>query len=207
MSAKLASWRKAWNELGAAATEDGLHQELVACWSETHRHYHTLQHLGECLARFEEVHDQAQRPGEVALALWFHDAIYEPARDDNEARSAEWARTSVLQAGLSASVADRVHALVMATRHDVPPQSADAQLLVDVDLAILGAPPQRFDEFDQQVRAEYAHVPDEQFRLGRRRILSGFLSRPRIYGTDYFHSRLDAPARENLERAVARLSV
>jgi predicted metal-dependent HD superfamily phosphohydrolase len=206
MSTSLASWLRTWQELGAPVTDEGLYNRLIACWSEKHRHYHTLKHLGECLARFAAVRGDAQRPAEVELALWFHDAFYDPRRDDNELLSANWARSSVLQAGLPPDVADRVHALVMATRHDAVPGDSDAQLLVDVDLSILGATPERFDEFDEQIRAEYAHVPDEAFRQGRGNVLNGFLARPRLYGTAYFHALLERQARDNLQRALARLA-
>lgn len=202
---RLERWRRSWRELGQPAADEALFHRLVACWSEGHRHYHTLQHLYECLDLFEEVRGTAQRPGEIELALWFHDAVYHPRRDDNEERSAEWARASVLEAGLPSATADRLHALVMATRHEAVPQDPDAQLLVDVDLAILGSDPQRFDESDGQIRLEYAHVPEDEFRAGRRRVLGEFLARPRLYSTGYFHSRFEQQARANLTRALARL--
>lgn len=200
------TWQDIWHELGAASGDEALHERLKACWSEPHRHYHTLQHLGECLSHFKAVRHLATHPGEVALALWFHDAHYDPARSDNEQRSAEWARDSVLAAGLPMDVANRVHGLVMMTRHEVAVATdIDSQLLVDIDLSILGAGAGRFDDSDLQIRREYAHVPEDQYREGRRRILGGFLARPRLYHTDYFHDRLEERARDNLERALARL--
>ncbi|MGZ5786919.1 MAG: HD domain-containing protein [Ramlibacter sp.] len=205
MSIDFASWRQAWQDAGAAQADEGLHRGVIACWSEPHRHYHTLQHLGECLALFGETREMAGRPGEVALGLWFHDAFYEPRRDDNESRSADWARSCIVKAGAGVEAADRVHALIMQTRHQAAPQGADAQLLVDIDLSILGATAQRFDESDLQVRAEYSHVADAAYREGRRAILQGFLARPRLYSTDYFRSRFEERARENLHRALARL--
>jgi len=205
MSTSLGAWRQTWQELGAPARDEGLYDRLITCWSEAHRHYHTLQHLRECLVQFAPVRGDARRPAEVELALWFHDAVYDPRRADNELLSAKWAHSSVLQAGLTLDVANRVHALVIATRHDAVPEDADAQLLVDVDLSILGATPERFDEYDEQVREEYAHVPDEAFRQGRRRILSDFLARPRMYSTEHFHATLEPRARDNLQRALARL--
>ncbi len=204
MSTGVADWRRTWRELGAPAGDDALHEQLIARWSEPHRHYHTLRHLRECLENFDKVRSLAQRPAEIELALWFHDAYYDPARNDNEARSAEWAHASSLQAGLAAEVAARIQALVMATRHEAAPEDADAKLLVDVDLAILGASAPRFDEYERQVRAEYAHVPDERFRQGRREILGGFLARPRIYSTAHFHDALEERARGNLRRARRR---
>lgn len=202
---RLAGWRRSWRELGGADIDDALYRRLVDCWSEKHRHYHTMQHLGECLDLFEKVHHTARRPAEIELALWFHDVFYDPRRDDNEERSAQWARECALQAGLPAETADRLHSLVMATRHEAVPEDADAQLLVDVDLAILGSDAARFDESDAQIRLEYAHVPEDEYRAGRRRVLGEFLARPRLYSTDYFYSRYELPARENLSRTLARL--
>lgn len=197
------SWQRAWRGVGAAG--DGLAwcERLLACYQEPHRHYHTLQHLGECLAAFDQARALAPHPDEIALALWFHDAIYDVKRSDNEARSADWAREALLDAEVECAVADRVHALIMATRHDAVPADADAQLLVDIDLGILGADTARFAEYEAQIRREYAFVPGWLFRRKRRAILQGFLERPRLYTTPYFHDRLETRARENLARAVA----
>lgn len=202
---RLDRWQRSWRELGRPAADETLFRRLVDCWSEPHRHYHTPQHLSECLDLFERVRRNARRPAEIELALWFHDAFYDPTRNDNEERSARWARDSMLEAGLPAETADRLHALVMATRHEAAPEDADAQLLVDVDLAILGSDAKRFDESDEQIRREYAHVPEDEYRAGRRRVLGEFLARPRLYSTDYFYSRYERQARENLARTLARL--
>lgn len=204
MSVTQASWLGLWRQLGAAAPE-AVFAQLVAAYSEPHRHYHTLQHLRECLALFEQARDLAQRHGEIGLALWFHDAVYDVHRADNEQRSADWASRCARQAGLADDAARRIQALVMATRHNAPAEGTDQQLLVDVDLAILGADAGRFDEYEAQVRREYAHVPEAQFRERRRRILEGFLARPRIYATPAFFASHEQAARDNLRRSIARL--
>lgn len=206
MSVTLSSWQRMWGELGAREVNGGLMNQLAAAYSEPHRHYHTLQHLRECLAHWDAAASLARRPAEVELALWFHDAVYDPQRTDNEERSAAWARASVLAAGCEEAVAQRVHDLVMATRmHEAPDDDPDTQLLLDIDLAILGAAPARFAEYERQVRAEYAHVPDAVFRAGRARILAGFLARERLYATQAFHDALEERARANLQRSVAGL--
>ncbi|MDB5860912.1 MAG: N-methyl-D-aspartate receptor subunit [Ramlibacter sp.] len=204
MNVTLASWQRLWGELGATVVNGGLMNQLVAAYSERQRHYHTLQHLRECLAQFDAAAMLAHRPAEVELALWFHDAVYDPQRKDNEERSADWARASVLAAGCGAEAAERVAALVLATRsHEAQADDADAALLLDIDLAILAAAPGRFAEYERQVRAEYAHVPEAEFRAGRARVLRGFLERDRIYLTDVFHDALEARARDNLRRSLA----
>jgi predicted metal-dependent HD superfamily phosphohydrolase len=203
MNLTLDSWQRLWSELGATVVNGGLMNQLVAAYSERQRHYHTLQHLRECLAQFDAASMLARRPAEVELALWFHDAVYDPQRHDNEERSADWARASVLAAGCAEDVAERVAALVLATRsHSAPADDPDAALLLDVDLAILAAAPARFAEYERQIRAEYAHVPEEAFRARRAQVLQGFLERERIYVTDAFHDALEARARENLQQSL-----
>ncbi|HET6827933.1 MAG TPA: N-methyl-D-aspartate receptor NMDAR2C subunit, partial [Ramlibacter sp.] len=194
MSVTLAGWQRMWEELGAQGSQQALFNQLIAAYSERHRHYHTLQHLRECLQSFEAARTRAQRPAEVELALWFHDAVYDVHRDDNEERSAEWAAMAVRNAGLQDAVAQRVHALVIATKHKALPVDPDAQVLVDVDLAILGAAQERFDESDMQIRREFAHVPEAEFRTGRCAVLRCFLERPRLYTTEAFHQALEERA-------------
>jgi predicted metal-dependent HD superfamily phosphohydrolase len=205
MTTSPASWQRLWREFGADPVPGGLYNQLVGAYSEQHRHYHTLQHLRDCLAHLDAAASLAQRPGEVELALWFHDAIYDPTRADNEERSAEWAWRSILAAGLAEDVAQRVQAMVLATKGHEAGDDADTRLLLDIDLAILGSAPARFDEFGEQVRAEYAHVPEPEFRARRARVLAGFLARPRIYATAPFHDALEHRARENLTRTIAAL--
>jgi predicted metal-dependent HD superfamily phosphohydrolase len=95
----------------------------------------------------------------------------------------------------------------MATRsHNVGDEDPDARLLVDIDLAILGSAPARFDEYERQVRREYGHVSDENWRVGRARVLQSFLARPRIYATDAYRDALESRARDNLSRSLAALS-
>ncbi|MBE7368803.1 HD domain-containing protein [Ramlibacter pallidus] len=205
MNVTLQSWRRLWGELGAQQADGGLLNQLVAAYSEQHRRYHTLQHLRECLAHFEAASMLARRPAEIELALWFHDAVYDPQRGDNEQRSADWAHRSIIAAGCGEAPAQRVAAMVRATQGHAASADPDTQLLLDVDLAVLGAAPARFSEFEAQVRAEYAHVPDDAFRAGRARVLQGFLERSRIYGTVAFHDALEGRARANLGQALSRL--
>lgn len=201
--ASIDSFSCAWRCVGAAGDAAAVASQLLAAYAEPQRKYHTQQHLGECLALWAPLRHLAGRPDEIELALWFHDAVYELQGHENEAKSAGWARSALLAAGASAAVAQRVHDLVMATCHAAMPQQVDEQLLVDVDLAILGAQQARFAEYESQIRAEYAHVPGDLFESKRREILQGFLDRPRIYGSPHFQSLLEMRARSNLQRAVS----
>ena len=198
------TWHEAWRDLGVAANEFGF-RRLVDRYNEAHRRYHTTQHLSECLALWRGSRSLASRPGEVAIALWFHDAVYDTKRQDNEERSADLAREAAALAGLPADVGDRLRALIMATRHDGVATDGDMQLLVDIDLSILGADAARFDEYERQVREEYGWVPSIMFRRTRRGILEQFLQRPRIFQTAAFYATRETPARQNLKRSVMQL--
>lgn len=198
-------WQSVWRQLGAPESDDELFQRLVVCYLEPHRKYHTMQHLEECFAHLENVRSLAEQPGEVELALWFHDAIYNTRKKDNEERSAEWARESVLAAGLTNDRANRIYELVMATMHDAIPVGRDAEVLVDIDLAILGSDVARFDEYEVQVREEYSWVPEPLYRAARSKVLQGFANRPHIYSTEYFRTKYETRAHENIVRSLARL--
>lgn len=199
-------WQSVWRGLGASTASEELYQRLVACYSEPHRSYHTVQHLEECLRHLEGVSALADHADEVELALWFHDAIYDTTRKDNEKRSAEWARESVVAGGVSREKADRIYELILATTHNAVPAGTDAEVLVDIDLGILGADAARFDDYEVQVREEYAWVPESLYRAARRKVLEGFLSREWIYSTPPFRSKHEARARENIARSLARLT-
>lgn len=199
------SWTRAWQALGASGDGHGLMNRLLAAYGEPQRKYHTLQHLGECLSLFERCRQLAQHPAEVEMALWFHDAVYDIRGKDNEARSAAWAQAELKAAGVAAEVVDRVAGHIMATCHAALPEGADQQLLVDIDLAILGAPGARFIEYEGQVRAEYEWVPGWLFRRKRRDILKEFLARQPIYNTPLIRDERESQARENLAYSVAQL--
>ena len=206
-----ASWNAAWSALGRRAPA-GLQAELMTAWAEPHRHYHDQRHLRECLALWARWRSQCERAGEVAVALWFHDAVYDPRAPQagsNELNSAAWAARSLIHAGLPSETAQRVHDLVMATQHDAPAalsSDADAQLLVDIDLSILGSPPERFERYDQDVRKEYAWVPGLRYRTKRAQVLQGFLERPRLYHGEAAVDLLECQARINLAAALSRLA-
>ena len=199
-------WLELWQRLGAPRHADGALADAYAAlstrYAETHRRYHTAQHIHECLAHFDCARTLCEHESEVELALWFHDAIYEPRAQDNEAQSAAWALRVMFDAGIGAQAGERVRAMIMKTCHDALPETADEQLLVDIDLAILGADDARFDEYEHQVRAEYGWVPEFLFRRTRKKILQGFLARPSLYATAHFKNQLEKKARANLARSI-----
>lgn len=200
------SWSRCWSALGAKGEGWPLRDRLLAAYAEPQRRYHTLQHLGECLTLFDRHQTLAGRAAEVEMALWFHDAVYDVRGRDNEARSAAWARSELEAAGVNPASLARIDALIMATCHRALPVGTDQQLLVDIDLAILGAPPARFQEYEAQVRAEYAWVPRWVYRRKRREVLQEFLAREPIYSLPALRAELEAQARDNLAHSIRQLA-
>lgn len=183
-----------------------VYDALTRAYTQKHRHYHTEEHIRHCLAEFDKVRSIAEHPAEIELALWFHDAIYKTRASDNEEKSAAWALGFLDKNDAHTSVRDRVYDLIMATEHDAPAATPDAQLLIDVDLAILGADVTTYERFEENVRKEYRWVPGPMFRPARTRILQSFLDRERIYATAPFHDRLETAARKNLSNALRALA-
>ena len=174
----------------------------MALYSETHRHYHNLQHLSECLAEFDWAKAIACDPIVLELAIWFHDGIYKPRASDNEERSADLAQEYLAE---RSELAQAVATLVLATKTHVPTGHPDAALLIDIDLAILGQPQARFDEYERQIREEYSWVPKIIFKPKRAAILKGFLDRARLYQTEAFFKKYEQTARANLARSLGSL--
>ncbi len=196
----------AWREVGAEGDGAGQLADLTSRYAEPHRQYHTLQHIATVLDALHNHRAELEYPEEATLAAWYHDAVQDPLANDNEARSAELARTHLLAAHAPIDATARIHAMILDTRHAGPATSPDGMMVADADLAIFAAPAIAFDAYDVAIRQEYAAVPDAIYRTARRQILQGFLDRPFIYQTAAFRRQCEATARANLERAVLRLS-
>lgn len=198
-------WAKLWRKI--AAKDDGLsvYQELVALYSEPHRHCHNLSHVGECLNEFDAARDLAQQPLAVELAIWFHDAIYDTHAMDNEEKSAELAKAQILAATQDIDVLASTFALVLATKTHDPLRHPDAPLLVDIDLSILGKPEPRFWEYEAQIRREYDWVPEAIYGAKRAEILERFLARERVFCTKHFFDQYEQQTRANLDASIQKL--
>jgi predicted metal-dependent HD superfamily phosphohydrolase len=180
---------------------DALFDDLCARYSEPNRHYHTLVHLEALFAALDPF--TLTDPRSVHLAAWYHDAIYDTARADNEERSAALAHEAL--AGLIDSA--RVEHMILATKsHTVPPADADEALFLDADFSILGAPAPRYAAYAAEVRAEYGWLTDEGWRAGRLAFLTKAAATPRLFHTDDFETRLGAQARTNIAWEMAELA-
>ena len=182
-----------------------LGEQLGRAYAEPGRYYHTIRHVDDVLCTLYSLAELPEPAQE--LAVWFHDAVYDPRNPDNEERSAVWAVEALTRLGLSTPLVERVGDLILLTKtHEPPPDDAEAQQFLDADLAVLGAAPATYKTYADGIRREYAWVADADYRRGRRAVLHRFLARPRIYATDWMYRLREAKARSNLAAEIAELS-
>ncbi|MGO4834191.1 hypothetical protein AB4144_18175, partial [Rhizobiaceae sp. 2RAB30] len=161
--------------------DEALKTELRALYGGDDRHYHGLAHIEELLRLADKHRAALADPEAVVAAIWFHDAIYDSRRKDNEEKSAALAADR-LAGRVDPDRLRRITDMIEATaRHVVPDTGdeaarSDAALFLDMDLSILGAPAEIFDAYEQAVRLEYAWVDDANWRTGRGAVLQSFLS-------------------------------
>jgi predicted metal-dependent HD superfamily phosphohydrolase len=189
----LRRWLELAQGVGLRGDVSGAGHDLLAYYGERHRRYHGLTHLTACLDLLDEVGNLADDPHLAGLALWFHDAIYEVGATDNEARSAALADGLLKSLGLANAKCATVARTILATDHRTLPQIADARLVCDIDLSILGSRPAEYDRYARDIEAE-AGLPPREFRQRRADFLRGMLARPRLFHTEPLRTRFEASA-------------
>jgi predicted metal-dependent HD superfamily phosphohydrolase len=181
--------------------------EIVRLYSSPGRHYHTLDHLADVLRLIEDLHPLAGDPDAVRFAAWFHDAVYDPRAADNEEQSADLAVDRLRRLRVPGETVTAARRLILLTkRHHAQPEDRDGHVLLDADLAILGAGDADYRCYARQIRQEYAWVPEAAYREGRAAVLRRFLERPRLYFTEPMHSSREEQARRNLRAEITMLT-
>ena len=170
-------------------------QQVRGHYNETHRRYHTLEHIAHCLNELDGARHLTNEADVIELGIWFHDVIYAAGDADcNEARSAELLRT--LARGLMPDdIAARLEALILATTHAGPEDDAAVQIMVDIDLSSIGLAWTVFLENSKAIQHEQQLPPEAEDAF-----LTTLERREQIYHTDHFHSRLESSARQNIAR-------
>ena len=195
----VAAWRRCHAGDGAR-DGDAVFAEVAGRYAEPARHYHTLEHIDDCLARLDDVADLVDDPDAVEIAIWFHDVVFTPGARDNEAQSARF----YLQRSGGATPRFRraVCRMILASRHVRPMLDADPAYLVDIDLAGFGRPWPEFRSTTDLIRAECPHRTDGEFAAGLAPFLRALVARPRMFATDWFRDRCEAAARRNVDRLL-----
>jgi predicted metal-dependent HD superfamily phosphohydrolase len=208
-AAGLDAWAASVRAAGATAADVAVTaagSELLARWHEPHRRYHDAVHLTEVLAAIDRLAGEARDLSAARLAAWFHDAVYDGVPGVDEEASAVLAERVLTGLGVPERRVAAIAALVrMTASHQPVGGDLDGDVLCDADLAILAAPAERYARYAAAVRAEYAAVPDAEFRTGRAAVLTALASRPHVYRTATGRALWESAARANLERELAAL--
>lgn len=192
--------------------------QLTTLYCEPHRHYHNLAHIQHCWREWTDYMEWEQREEEltgkeqmiIEYAIWFHDAIYDPYAHtgQNEKESAELAANELWKLGdIYRDIHIDVYNMIMLTANHEDAETLAQKVFLDIDLAILGARPELYDRYAENIRKEYSLVEQKQYAHGRTRILQGILKFDRIYHTTYFHQKYEAQARENIQKEITQLSL
>ena len=212
----ISAWTRAALGAGATASPEEIEkvgESLLDRWSEPGRHFHNLRHLTDVLARVDELAEETHEPDLVRLAAWYHGAIFDAADGpsyahrggEDERASAILARQELTDLGVPPAAVDRVVDLVVAlTRHNPSEEDFDCAVLCDADLAMLAAEPQRYKAYLAEVRAEYAHLPVEEFVKARIAILRRLEGRKKLFASP-LGAAWEESARQNVAAELHRL--
>ena len=206
-----AHWRTHVTAIGAfdAGLANKDFDALCNSYAESHRHYHTLDHVVALFDTLEEYADEVGDASRLAFAVWYHDAVYDPQAKDNEERSAERAQQELKALGAHPLLIDRVAKLVLATKNHMRASGGDYDddVFLDADFCILGAEPEAYRRYVAGVREEYAHLSDEEWKKGRGSFLEKVAEAPRIFRTGIFEGAYGKQARLNVRDELRSLEL
>ncbi|KAH7097907.1 hypothetical protein BKA62DRAFT_714894 [Auriculariales sp. MPI-PUGE-AT-0066] len=206
--------------------DDKLHQILQRWHMDVHlaydhdpqRHYHAVSHLTAMWAAYADwiaagiTRLNARDELILFCAVLFHDFVYDPRATggQNERDSAKRWLDCAAEIQLPADIVEDVNSLILATiKHQLPddgnPNPNSLPLFLDLDLEVLSRPREDYFVYASQIRAEYAHVPDDAFRVGRCAVLR-HLMQGDIYFTEYARTSLQESARANMQAELEQLT-
>lgn len=198
--------QEAFHQLNVDLDATSLFHKLKHHYNETHRAYHNQQHIQDCLEELKRHSLPFTNKAYIALALWFHDVIYDTHKQDNEEQSAIWTQKILQEYKVTAEIIRKLKELILSTKHTgVHPTCLDAHYLIDIDLSILGRSQKECIAYDALIRKEYGWVKEEHYRKARTRILQKFLDQDWIYYTDTYRKTHEEQARKNIEGLLQQL--
>jgi len=179
--------------------------ELEGAYSQKGRHYHTLAHLEKMLVELNNIKAKIQDWDTVLFSLYYHDAVYNVLKSDNEEQSAEFAQTRLKAIDVPLPIIDTCYKQIIATKKHAFSDNTDTNYFTDADLSILGKDSETYTTYTQQVRKEYSIYPDLFYKPGRKKVLQHFLEMDSIFKTDYFFTKYETAAKQNLSKELETL--
>ena len=201
------SWLDLLNSsLAETKLEAGIFTFLIDSYTDCRRSYHNLNHVDDILNSIGRVENFAENVDVLKFSAWFHDCIYDPQSSDNEVDSAVAAVKALEQLKIDRQTIKKVEQIILSTKYHQPLiASIDNLLFLDLDLAILGSDRDRYRQYARAIRQEYSYISDRDYQIGRKKVLTQFLNRERIYYTEYFYRLLETIARTNLQQEINHL--
>ena len=203
---------KSWHDLLIDVNADlkfgnEIFLDLKNTYSQATRKYHNWAHIQQVISTISEAQEIADSLPVILLSAWFHDYVCDAKAQDNELKSAIVAEEILNKLNICDRVIQTVKQIILSTqKHQPILDSIDNLILLDADLSILGTSPDSYERYSTAIRQEYRWLGDRDYQQGRKAVLTNFLSRKRIYYTDYFYQKLESSARRNLQAEVARYS-
>ncbi len=180
--------------------------EVEKNYSSKKRHYHTLHHLDNLLTQLTLVKDEIQNWETILFTLYYHDIIYNSLKSDNEEKSAELSEKRMKQISVSIDTIELCKNQILATKSHIKATDSDTNYFTDADLSVLGQNWETYSLYYKNVRKEYSIYPDFVYNTGRKKVLNHFLSMDRIFKTDFFYNKLEAQAKQNLQKEIELLN-
>lgn len=177
-------------------------EEIESNYAHKKRHYHTLTHLENLINQLNEVKTNIKHWDTILFSVFYHDAIYNVLKKDNEEQSANLAEKRMLNIGIDTVIIQKTTDYILATKNHILHEDSDCNFLLDADLSVLGSDWESYLAYSKQVRKEYSIYPNFVYNPGRKKVLNHFLEMEKIFKTDYFYEKFEENAKENLAREL-----
>ncbi|WP_291130968.1 hypothetical protein [Flavobacterium sp. UBA7682] len=176
--------------------------EIFTKYSESKRHYHTVDHLEAMITDLKAVQDKIEDWDTTLFAVFYHDIIYKASSITNEGDSAKLAMHRLSEIGYAADQIAKCANMILATKLHELSADSDTNFLTDADLSILGKNAEDYQKYTEQIREEYTLYPDFMYTSGRKKALQHFLQMESIYKTEYFQRKYGIEAKTNIENEL-----
>lgn len=180
--------------------------EIFTKYSDAKRHYHTIDHLEAMISNLKEVEENIEDWDTTLFAVFYHDIIYKASSSTNEADSAKLAMERLSDIAYPANKIAKCANMILATKEHLISEDNDTNYLIDADLAILGKSEEEYQKYKDQIREEYTIYPDFMYNSGRKKTMQKFLKSDSIYKTDFFSTKYNQQAKNNIEKELLELA-
>jgi len=177
--------------------------EIVEQYSAKSRYYHNLNHLENMFSELDSVKFMVGDLDTTLFAIYYHDIIYKSTKSDNEHRSALFFKERISKTNFKEI--EKCCLQIEATKHHKKTKDVDTNILLDIDLSILGMDEMVYKEYCLNVRKEYQIYPDLMYYKGRKKVLKNMLDKRSIYACDYFITKYESKARENINNELKKI--